>query len=141
MTLAALCIITDVTEIILFARRKLKPLTYLIFQLVKTPIWFGLFLDVLVRGIIAQRQEDLAGGTLSINYTLDAIIFGVLLYAWLQSSVDNLQLLTSTASSSSDPSSMAAYSITATDGISGRQSKPRTLHKTHTIVGPLAKMA
>jgi len=140
VTLAALCIITDVTEIILFARRKLKPLTYLIFQLVKTPIWFGLFLDVLVRGIIAQRQEDLAGGTLSINYTLDAIIFGVL-YAWLQSSVDNLQLLTSTASSSSDPSSMAAYSITATDGISGRQSKPRTLHKTHTIVGPLAKMA
>ena len=48
MTICAICIILIITEIILFARMHLKPLTYLVLQVVKATLWIILFLMTLV---------------------------------------------------------------------------------------------
>ena len=43
LIVSAVCTIVSFTEIVLFAANKLHPLTYLALQLVKTSIWFVLF--------------------------------------------------------------------------------------------------
>lgn len=76
LIVCAICIVLDVTEIVLFARRKLQPLTYLVFQSVKTAVWFALFMVALVHGLVAQQNQAHPDTT----YTYGAIIFGVLLF-------------------------------------------------------------
>ena len=46
------------TEIILFARGTLQPITYLVFQCVKTKLWFIVFLIAAVGGV---REESVSG--------------------------------------------------------------------------------
>ncbi|CAD6592440.1 MAG: hypothetical protein ASARMPREDX12_006088 [Alectoria sarmentosa] len=56
--ICAVCIILDVTEIILFARGTLQPITYLVLQCVKTTLWFIIFLIAAVGGV---REESVPG--------------------------------------------------------------------------------
>ena len=79
MLLILLCgasAVLDVTEFILFLRRNLQPLLYLIFQVIKGGIWFALFLNAIVQGIVKQSGEK----HVDTEFTYGSIIFGVLLY-------------------------------------------------------------
>ena len=59
MIICAVCVILDVTEIILFAKANLQPVTYLVFQCVKTTMWFIIFLITVVADV---RDESVSGG-------------------------------------------------------------------------------
>ncbi|KAA6414316.1 MAG: hypothetical protein FRX48_02679 [Lasallia pustulata] len=43
LTLCVTCLLLDITEMILFWARKLKPLLFLVFQVAKVALWLGLF--------------------------------------------------------------------------------------------------
>lgn len=78
----AVCIVIDITEIILFAKRKLAPVTYLVLQVVKTGIWIIVFVIYMVR--LVSLAEGGRGSTVSgfLSGDLEAI---VVLYASLTS--------------------------------------------------------
>ena len=58
MLICIVCIILATTEIILFARHDLQPLTYLVFQCVKTACWLIVFLITIVN---TTKETDVPG--------------------------------------------------------------------------------
>ena len=74
MTLCVVCLVLTITEIILLARHKLRPLAFLTMNVVKSAVWTVLFiLDIL-------STVDAAGRTTSV---LGIIIDTILAYASL----------------------------------------------------------
>ncbi|KAL6721503.1 hypothetical protein ACLMJK_000607 [Lecanora helva] len=80
-------IIFDLTEIILFARRKLRQLTYLIFQIIKATIWFGIFVAALARGLTQQTHHGVVNTTLTWGVVIDGILFFAFLGSLIYGSV------------------------------------------------------
>lgn len=83
MIICCVCIILDITEIILFTRHNLQPLTYLVFQCVKTTIWSVIFVITVVQ---TTNQESM--GVAWYDNGLQVILNGlvesvVLLYVQL----------------------------------------------------------
>ena len=79
MIICVVCIILDVTEIILFARGTLQPITYLVFQCVKTTLWVIIFLvavTVSVRdeGVTAGSDESGDVGGILLSGVIEAVI-------------------------------------------------------------------
>ncbi|MCJ1371229.1 hypothetical protein MMC20_002444 [Loxospora ochrophaea] len=58
-----ICLALNITEVVLFCKNNLSPLTYFIFQLVKTIIWTALFISTLRRNA-ANRESWNNGGEL-----------------------------------------------------------------------------
>ena len=76
--LCAVCLVLDITEIILFAKHSLQPLTYLVFQCVKTTIWFILFVIVLAQSM-KEQQSELGYVQTGLDLVLDGLVEAVLL--------------------------------------------------------------
>ena len=71
-----MCLILCITEIVLFARRSLATITYLSFQVVKTGLWFIIFIINIV-GIAGNQingnnvnAKVLLGGTIEMMVVL-----------------------------------------------------------------------
>ena len=58
LLMSGICLILVITEITLFAKRNLRPITYLVFQSVKTTFWTILFLISLVN---AMKKDGFNG--------------------------------------------------------------------------------
>lgn len=76
MVISCICIILNITEIILFVRKILQPITYLAFQCCKTAMWLVIFLIVVVD---IERNQQAAGSstsasTLFLDGTIEAIV-------------------------------------------------------------------
>jgi hypothetical protein len=72
ITLCAICLILTITEIILLARHKLRPLAFLVMNVIKCAIWTALFiLDIISAVSVGGRTTSIAG----------IIIDAILLYA------------------------------------------------------------
>jgi len=69
------CLLFDIVEIILFATGRLKPLFYLISQVIKTTLWLVLFIIAMV-GVAHYASID---NTSTISITV--VIFSIILYA------------------------------------------------------------
>ena len=62
ITLCAICLILTITEIILLARHKLRPLPFLIMNVIKTAIWTALFiLDIISAATEGGRTKSISG--------------------------------------------------------------------------------
>ncbi|KAH8601918.1 hypothetical protein B0O99DRAFT_607738 [Bisporella sp. PMI_857] len=62
IALGLICLILTITEIILLARRKLKPKTFVIFNAIKSIIWTGLFIWDIVVVVKNDRRRYVALG-------------------------------------------------------------------------------
>ncbi len=76
MVISCICIILNITEIILFVRKILQPITYLVFQCCKTAMWLIIFLMVIVN---TEKYQQAAGSstsasTLFLDGTIEAIV-------------------------------------------------------------------
>ena len=74
ITLCVICLVLTITEIILLARQKLRPLAFLFMNIIKAAIWTVLFTLDLISAITA------GGRTAS---TVGIIIDSVILYVFL----------------------------------------------------------
>ena len=74
MLMSCVCLILNVTEIILFARRVLKPLTYLVLQCVKTALWVIIFLVVLALSVTGGSAESGDPITLLLSGVIQAVV-------------------------------------------------------------------
>lgn len=76
MAIEAVCIILDITEIILFAKRKLAPLTFLVLQVVKTTIWTIIFIIYVVRlaTVASSASYELNSTILFLSGDIEALI-------------------------------------------------------------------
>ena len=77
MIICIVCIILDITEIILFAIHKLMPITYLIFQCVKTAMWFVILMIAIVTTTSQQRigdEWDNIGALALLNRLVEAVV-------------------------------------------------------------------
>ena len=72
MTFACVNITVIIIEIILFARRRLYPLTYLIFQVLKTTLWVVLFIMTVI-GVARNARRAISSGPV-ITILLTGII-------------------------------------------------------------------
>lgn len=71
-------LLLDVIEIILFIAHRLKPLFYLISQVIKTTLWLVLFIIALVALV---RDTGRYGRNAVLSVGITTAIFGVILYA------------------------------------------------------------
>ena len=76
MVFDAVCIILNITEIVLFAKKKLAPITYLVLQVVKTSIWTIVFIVYIVRLATIQGTEGyyIDGFDLFLGGDIEAIV-------------------------------------------------------------------
>jgi len=51
MTMIAICLVLTITEIVLLARHKLKPLTFIIMNVVKSAIWTVIFVFDIISAV------------------------------------------------------------------------------------------
>jgi hypothetical protein len=58
MAILCFCLILTITEIILFARRKLKPLAFLITNVIKSTVWVVLFILEIVSVVDAHEPHS-----------------------------------------------------------------------------------
>lgn len=72
------CTILDVIEIVLFARRKLQRLTYLILQCVKAGLFLIWFIVKLANGL--SKEDSANNNTTETDITEQLISAGALLY-------------------------------------------------------------
>ena len=77
LVISVICTILDVTEIVLFASRKLQRLTYLILQCVKARLFLIWFIVKLANGL---SKEDSANKTTETDITEKLISAGALQY-------------------------------------------------------------
>ena len=73
MLICFICLFLDTAEIILFARRALKPVTYLIFQCVKAGLWFIVFI-LTVLGAAVWVGEDVGSDELIMWIVLIEVV-------------------------------------------------------------------
>lgn len=71
--ICSFCAILDLTEIILFAASKLKAITYLVLQVVKTIIWFTIFVIAFVNVTNWERKASSTDGV-GRDYQYELII-------------------------------------------------------------------
>ena len=71
--ICAVCLILDITEIILFAKHILQPLIYLVLSVVKTTVWFIIFMITVV-GTVKE-----GGGTSGTQVLLGGFVESVIL--------------------------------------------------------------
>lgn len=77
------CIALDITEIALFARHKLQPLTYLVFQVIKSAMCLIMFLYAVITGISNENRfanipaNEYANA--GLQYTIYEAIFAIVL--------------------------------------------------------------
>jgi len=82
ISICVLCLVLTITEIILLARHKLKPLTFIIMNVIKTGIWTALFvLDVI------SAIETSARGTSIGRVITSAILLYVYIFVCFRSSI------------------------------------------------------
>ena len=72
ITLCVICLILTITEIILLARHKLRPLAFLIMNVIKTAIWTALFVLDIISAVTAGGRT-----TSIVGITIDAILLYV----------------------------------------------------------------
>lgn len=78
LIISVICTILDVIEIVLFARRKLQRLTYLILQCVKAGLFLIWFIVKLANGL--SKEDSANNNTTKIDITEQLISAGALLY-------------------------------------------------------------
>ena len=77
MIICIVCIILDITEIILFAIHNLMPITYLVLQCVKTAMWFIILMIAIVTTTSQQRigdEWDNIGALVLLNGLVEAVV-------------------------------------------------------------------
>lgn len=72
MTLCVICLVLTITEIILLARHKLRPLAFLIMNVIKTAIWTALFILDIISAVTAGGRT-----TSVVGIIIDAILLYV----------------------------------------------------------------
>lgn len=72
ITLCVLCLVLTITEIILLARHKLRPLAFLVMNVIKTAIWTVLFVLDIVSAVTAGGRT-----TSAVGIIIDAILLYV----------------------------------------------------------------
>lgn len=65
------CLILVIVEIVLLARHKLKPLTFVIMNAIKTAIWAAIFIIGIVG--VAQRSGDRAAVS-AVSLIIEAVL-------------------------------------------------------------------
>jgi len=106
MSIIVLCIILTITEIVLLARHKLKPLAFLIMNVVKSTIWTAIFvIDVI----------SVVGNNSRTASAIAIIIEAVLLYVIAQDSLPPKSLTLSLDYASGSPSSTAQSYTTVSE--------------------------
>ena len=87
MIICIVCIILDITEIILFAIHNLVPITYLVFQCVKTAMWFIILMIAIVTTTSQQRigdEWDNIGALVLLNGLVEAVVLSYVQHFPLQ---------------------------------------------------------
>lgn len=72
IALCVICLILTITEIILLARHKLRPLAFLIMNVIKTAIWTALFVLDIISAVTAGGRT-----TSIVGIIIDAILLYV----------------------------------------------------------------
>ncbi|KAF1811391.1 hypothetical protein P152DRAFT_71734 [Eremomyces bilateralis CBS 781.70] len=76
LVLCAICVVLDITSIVLFAKRMLSPRVFLVFSVIQTLIWLGGFiLD------IVAISHGIPGGAIALSVLVFLAYAGTLIYA------------------------------------------------------------
>lgn len=118
MSIIVLCLCLTITEIVLLARHKLKPLTFVIMNVVKSTIWTIIFVFDVISAVDNRSRTASA---------IAIIIEAVLLYVIAQDNPGS-NLLTSSADYASGSPSSTAQSFTTVSEKKRNPTNPSIIH-------------
>lgn len=74
IAVSALCLILTVTEIVLLARHKLKPKTFVIMNTIKTTIWTAIFAYDIAAIVVVVRNDNYGYSVSGFSIIIEAIL-------------------------------------------------------------------